>query len=128
MLEKIIIIENGEEVQCETLEEIVKILIDEDYYNMSQEDRTKKMRMKAIANCINNKMEIVANIEDKNIEGKFIVRDEITYILSLLTTNNIILLERIDANIFTKDIPKENLKGNYIVVNKFAKELLKRII
>ena len=62
----------------------------------------------------------------KGIEGKFIIKDEITYILSLLTTGNILLLERIDSNIFTKDIDKLNYNDNYIIVNTFANELPKK--
>ena len=60
--------------------------------------------------------------------GLFIIKDEMTYILSLLMTNNIILLERKDSNIFTKSINKDNLEDNYIVVNAYAKELLSRYI
>lgn len=131
MLKKIIIIENGKECQFDTIEEVVKKLIDKDYYEMNKEQKNKKMRMKALANCINNKREIVQELPldiNDDIEGKFIIRDEITYILSLLITNNIILLERKDSNIFTKNLNKENLQDNYIIINTFAKELLKKYL
>ena len=131
MLKKIIIIENGKEIQCNTLEEVVKTVIDENYYNMTPFQKIEKMKMKALANCINNKKEVVqelpVNIEE-SIQDKFIIQDEITYVLSLLTTNNILLLEKKDSNIFTKDLNKENLKDNYIIVNTFAKELLSKYI
>ena len=131
MLKKIIIIENGKEIQCNTLEEVVKTVIDENYYNMTPFQKIEKMKMKALANCINNKKEVVqelpVNVEE-TIQDKFIIQDEITYVLSLLTTNNILLLEKKDSNIFTKDLNKENLKDNYIIVNTFAKELLSKYI
>ena len=131
MLKKIIIMENGKEIQCNTLEDVVKTLIDENYYNMTPFQKIEKMKMKALSNCINNKKEIVQEIPvnaEENIQDKFIIQDEITYVLSLLTTNNILLLERIDSNIFTKDLNKENLRDNYIIVNTFAKELLSKYI
>ena len=115
MLKKLIIIENGEEVQCDSLEEIVKILIDDNFYKMSSEEKKEKMRMKAIANTMNNKMEIVEDVFDNNIDGKFIIKNEITYILSLISINKVILLERIDADIFLKNFNKEDFSNNYVI-------------
>lgn len=124
MLKKLIIIEDGKEVQCDSLEELVKLLIDNKYYDMSDEEKIEKMKIKALANTLNNKMEIVEEIFDDNIEGKFIIKDEITYVLSLISTDKLILLERKDANIFTKSLNKGQMTDNYIIVNKFAKDLL----
>ena len=39
-----------------------------------------------------------------------------------------LLLERKDSNIFTKKLNKDKIKDNYIIVNTFAKELLKKYI
>jgi len=128
MLKKIILIENDKEYQCNTMKEVVEMLIDKNYYNLSKEEQVNKMKMYAIANCLANKMKVVDEndlIDGENIEGKFIIKDEMTYILSLLTTNNVMLLERIDSNVFTSDLDKSKFDNNYIIVNKFAKELLK---
>ena len=129
MLKKIIIIEDNIEIQCDTQEEVVKALIDENYYNMSNEEKENKMKMKALANCVRNKMKIISNPtqeEIKYLEEEFIVKDEVSYILSLLKMNNVLLLENKEANIFTKGIKKEKIKENYILVNTFAKALLKK--
>ena len=129
MLKKLIIIENGKEVQCDTLEDLVKILIDENYYNMTEKEKIEKMTMKALANTLNNKMKVTQDISKiDNIEEKFIIKDEIKYILSLVKTNNVLLLERRDSNILTGSLNKEYLKDNYIIVNTFAKELLRKYI
>ena len=130
MLKKIIMIENGEEFQCNTLEEATKELIDENYYEISETERKSKMKMKAMANCLNNRFEIVEDISntDESLDRKFIIKDEMTYILSLLLTNNIILLERVDSNIFTKELNKQSFEDNYVIVNKFAKELLSKYL
>ena len=125
MLSKIIIIENDNKVQCDSEEEVIKLLIDKRYYELSEKEKLEKREIKALANCINNKMQIVEDADSEDIENKFIIKDEITYVLSLLITNKIILLERIDSNIYTANINKIEMKDNYVIVNKFAKELLK---
>ena len=91
---------------------------------MTNEEKKEKMKMKAIANTLNSHTEIVEDHSD-DIENEFIIKDEISYILSLISTNKITLLERKDANIFTKSIIKDDMKDNYIILNKFAKRLLK---
>ena len=128
MLSKIIIIENDNKVQCDSEEEVIKLLIDKRYYELSEKEKLEKREMKAIANCINNSFEIVENVNSKDLENKFVIKDETTYVLSLLIINRIILLERIDSNIYTSSIDKSNMKDNYIIVNKFAKELLKNYL
>ena len=125
MLSKIIIIENDNKVQCDSEEEVIKLLIDKRYYELSEKEKLEKREIKALANCINNKMQIVEDADSEDIENKFIIKDEITYVLSLLITNKIILLERIDSNIYTANINNSEMKDNYVIVNKFAKELLK---
>ena len=112
-----------------------KNIIENEFYlciweNASEdvEEKLEKREMKAIANCINNSFEIVENVNSKDLENKFVIKDETTYVLSLLIINKIILLERIDSNIYTSSIDKSNMKDNYIIVNKFAKELLKNYL
>ena len=124
MLKNLIIIENGEEIQCDDLESLVKILIDKNYYNFSDKEKKEKMKIKALANSLGMKLDIIEDFSDDSIEGKFIIKDEITYILSLLTTNKILLLENKEADIFGKDIDKSKVQNNYIIINSFAKELL----
>ena len=124
MLKKIIIIENNNKIQCDSEEEVVRLLIDDNYYELTEEKKLEKREIKAISNCINNDMKIVKEIDNDNIENKFIIKDEMTYIFSLLMTNNIMLLERIDSNIYTGRMNKTGLKDNYIIVNKFGKRLL----
>ena len=128
MLNKVIIIEDDNKVQCDSVEEVVKTLIDEKYYELDEKEKLEKREMKAIANCINNSFEIVENVNSNDLENKFVIKDETTYVLSLLIINKIILLERIDSNIYTSSIDKSNMKDNYIIVNKFAKELLKNYL
>ena len=131
MLKKLIIIEGKNEYQSDELQDIVKMLIDDNYYNMTQEEKINIMRIRAKANCLNiNKksVDIDEIEEDTNLNDKFVVGNEIIYILSLLTTYNVVLLERIDSDIFTKDIDKSKIEDNYIIVNKFAEEILEKML
>lgn len=124
MLKNLIIIENGQEVQCDDIESVVKTLIDERFYDLTVDEKKDKMKMKALANSIGMKMDIVDDVKDGNYDGKFIIKDEITYILSLLTTNKILLLENKEADAFAKNIDKSDIENNYIILNTFAKQLL----
>ncbi len=134
MLKNIIIIENGQEYQYEYLSEVVKDLLGQDYYDLNDNDKLKRMEMKAWANCLNNGRKVISKdvikkmMTDKEIDLKnyFLIGDEMTYILSLLATNNVILLERKDSDVFTSLIDKSFISDNYIIVNRFAEELLKR--
>ena len=114
MLKNLILIENNEKYQFDTLEELVKVIIDKDYYKMSDEEKQEKLELKAFANSF-GKEELVN------------CKNEITYILSLLIINKFMILENINSNVFTKEMDKSNLDGNYIIVNKFAKELLEKM-
>ena len=128
-MKRLILIESGEKYQFDTLEELVKVVIDKNYYEMTNEEKKEKMELKAFANCLQKKIEIVKDIE-KGIEfdGKFIIFDEITYVFSLLLLGKVMLLESTESNIFTMDLDKGNISDNYIIVNHFAKDLLRKYI
>ena len=125
MLNNLIAIEKKNDYQCNTINELVKKLIDEKYYELTLEQRKNKMKMLAMANTLNKKREIVDNCSCDNINGKFIIKDEFTYILSLLICGNIVLLEKKESNVFIKYTNVPESKDNYIIVNKFAKDILK---
>ena len=129
MLKDLILIENGEKYQFDTLEELVRLLVDNRYYEMSEQERREKLELKAFANCMQEKIEIVIDVEDeKSIAGKFVALDEITYIYSLLLLDKVMLLESTKANILTKKLDKSKITENYIIVNHFAKDLLKKYL
>ena len=131
MLKNLIILEGNESVQCDTVHDVIKVLIDDNYYNLSEQEKNDKIKMLAIGNCIGTDREIIEDFKimlNKNVDSKFIIKDETTYLLSLLMMNKIILLEKTDANILLKDIEKSDVDDNYIVVNKFAKDILLRYL
>ena len=48
--------------------------------------------------------------------------------MSLLKFNKIILLEKTNANILGKYINKENIEENYLILNKFADEIMQKYL
>ena len=129
-MENIIVIEGKEKYKYNDIKSLIKGFINERYYNMSETEQKNELEKKAIANTIQDNIKIY-NMESKaqNYDKEaFIVYDEITYILSMLKFNKIILLEKTNANIFGKYINKENITDNYIIVNKFANEIIQKYL
>lgn len=129
-MENLIVIEGKEKYKYNDIKSLIKGFINERYYNMSETEQKNELEKKAIANIIQDNIKIY-NMESKaqNYDKEaFIVYDEITYILSMLKFNKIILLEKTNANIFGKYINKENITDNYIIVNKFANEIIQKYL
>lgn len=129
-MENLIVIEGKEKYKYNDIESMIKGFINERYYNMSETEQKNELEKKAIANTIQDNIKIY-NMESKaqNYDKEaFIVYDEITYILSMLKFNKIILLEKTNANIFGKYINKENITDNYIIINKFANEIIQKYL
>lgn len=129
-MENLIVIEGKEKYKYNDIESLIKGFINERYYNMSETEQKNELEKKAIANTIQDNIKIY-NMESKaqNYDKEaFIVYDEITYILSMLKFNKIILLEKTNANIFGKYINKENITDNYIIVNKFTNEIIQKYL
>lgn len=131
MLKKLIIIEKGKQYQINNEKELVKLLIDPNYYEMSDMQKLNTLKIKAISNSLNNEMEILIPDEipeNIDVNNKFILLNEKTYILSLMMTNNVTILERIDSNVYIKYLSKKNFTKNYIIVNNFAKQILQEYL
>lgn len=129
-MENLIVIEGKEKYKFEDLESLVKRFINNNYYNMSEDERKIELEKKSIANTMLRKIKVFELDNDlSNLdENAFILFDEFTYILSLLKFNIIVLLEKTDANIFGKYINREEIEDNYIIINKFANEIMKNYI
>lgn len=134
MLNKLILIENGQSRQFSKEEDLIKYFLGSGYYNQSKEEKLQQMELNALAKCIGTDMKVVkidraeAQKQKIDLKNKFIVYDEKTYILSLLLTQRAMLLESIDSNIFTENLDKTGITDNYIIVNTFAEKLLDKYI
>lgn len=129
-MENLIVIEGKEKYQYKDIKSLIEDFISKNYFNMSKVERKNELEKKTIANTMQSDIKI-AKLEKETMdfdENAFVLYDEISYILSMLKFNKIILLERTDANIFGRYINKENIKNNYIIINKFANDIMKRYL
>lgn len=129
-MENLIVIEGKEKYKYNNIENLVETFISKNYYNMLSEEKNSILEKKTIANTKMDDIKIVKlnKYPDDFKENSFILYNEISYILSILKFNKLILLERTDANIFGRYINKEWIEDNYIIVNKFADEILKKYL
>lgn len=65
MLKNIIIIENENDYQCNTFEEVVRKLIDENYYEYNEKERREKLKMRALANSLGTGFEVITYLEKR---------------------------------------------------------------
>ena len=129
-MENLIVIEGKEKYQYRDIESLVEKFINENYFYMDEEDRKAELEKRAIMNNPQNKIKN-CKLDNKTTnfdKNAFIIYDEITYILSLLKFNKIILLEKTNANILGKYINKENIEENYLILNKFADEIMQKYL
>lgn len=131
-MKNIIVIEQNNSFQFDSIEDLIKGLLDDNYYNMSEIQKKEILKKKAFLNKINNKELSIVEIKDLanniNLDNKILISNEYTYILSLASSNIIILLERKDADIFFEGWDKAKFAGEYIIVNKYSKALIKKYI
>lgn len=130
MLDKLIIIKDDKDYQCSTFEEIVKYLINENYYNLTKQEKENIMMKKAIEKAVDKGLKIIKNNNQiKDLNKSFIIIDEMTVILSIIKEQSkIVLLERKDSNIFNKYIKIPNNNDNYAIINRFATQALKNYL
>ena len=130
MLDKLIIIKDDKDYQCSTFEEIVKYLINENYYNLTKQEKENIMMKKAIEKAVDKDLKIIKNNNQiKDLNKSFIIIDEMTVILSIIKDQSkIVLLERKDSNIFNKYIKIPNKNDNYAIINTFATQALKNYL
>ena len=85
MLDKLIIIKDDKDYQCSTFEEIVKYLINENYYNLTKQEKENIMMKKAIEKAVDKGLKIIKNNNQiKDLNKSFIIIDEMTVILSII--------------------------------------------
>lgn len=131
-MENLIVIEDGIKQGFDTIEDLVKVCINNNYYSMNEEKRYTELEKMATANAGLYSITILKWKESKEaekIKGEvFVCYDEITHILSLAKIGKIVILEKTKCNMFTKYIDKTNIEDNYVIVNKFADEILSKYL
>ena len=114
-----LIVDGNVNVKCNSFEDVVRALVDENYYQMSDDEKKEAIKKKAIANSLN-----VRPFSKDGYLTNFDLENERTYILSLLELNIVYLLERKEGGELTKDLDIPEDSKNYVVVNSHARKLL----
>ena len=129
-MENLIVIERDEKYQYKDMDSLVRSFINKDFYEMTEEEKEAEMEKRAVANTFLDNIKVIKLNENKDNyeEDAFILYDEITYILSMLKFDKLIMLERVDAEILGKYINREGMTDNYIIINKFANEIMKKYL
>lgn len=129
-MENLIVIEEKQKYQYKDIKGLIEHFINKDYFNMTKEEKEAELEKRTLANAIQNNIKVIKLEKDVSNyeENAFIIYDEISYILSMLSFNKIVLLEKTTANIFGKYINKENIEDNYIIINKFANSIMKKYV
>lgn len=124
--------------QFNTINEIIESIFGEEYSKLDEKSKfIKRYEMAYPISKFNKDIPVVhtkmgvLGEKYKVISGKFnvidsfIIDDELSYILSLCKIDNILLLENINANIIVDSKYKTDIKDNYIVVNSYAKQIIR---
>ena len=132
-MKNLIVIEGEKDYQYNNLQELVKDFIHPNYNEMSKEGQIKEIEKRAIANTVKENVEMIMIDKEQiistiGLKNKFIINDEYTYILSMLIFNKFVLLEEINASIFGRYMKQKAKRGNYIILNKCAKEIMQKYI
>ena len=114
-----VLVEGEDDIKCNSFEDVVRALVDEKYYDMSENEKKEALKRKAAANTFNRG--ILTTEKDLS---DFDLEDEVTYVLSLLNQKSVYLLESAENRELTKDIDLPDDAKNYVVVNNFANEIL----
>ena len=134
-MKPIIVVENGEKYEYNGIEDMVKALLGENYYNLPENEKISKLRLKTYMNATLRNLPIKDLTNGEKVEEiekrQYIILDEITFLLSLAKNNDIVIYENENSEEFANGMDKERLKriaGNYIRINDCANEILKNKI
>ena len=137
-MENIILVKDNKKEKYNNIKELYKNVFGNEYFSLNEKQRVLKRYEMAFYilkfNEIN--LEIVHTkigalgekykIKDKNynLKNSFIIDDEKSFLYSLCKCNLYYIIEKKEEDGLLKKQQKENFKGNYIVINNLANEIL----
>ncbi len=129
---------NKKAYQLDELEDLIILVLGQDYLNLSETEKFIKRYTSLFPFSIENKYllidsrrgiikseNIFENKSTYSIKNSLFIDDEIVYFLSLCKINQIQILEKVGANIFANNIKINEIKSNYVLINHFVDKLLK---
>lgn len=134
---KLFVMELDNSAQMDTLEELVTIYFNEFYINKPEREKISlrysciypfaMTQRKRIFVSLDEEMidGMIQKVSDVDFEEGLFINNDVNFFLSMCKINELKICERMDSNIFTARLNKKNLQGDYVIVNDYAKELLK---
>lgn len=130
-----VVVEYEKKYEFDKIEDIIKSILGEYYYNLSEEEKYKKLKLKTYINAVAKNIPIIEMKDTKqtpNIENEiYILKDEMTFLLSLAKNKDIVIFEKESNKVLAKDIDTTNLRKiseEYIVINDCANQILEKEI
>lgn len=130
-----VVVEYEKKYEFDKIEDIIKSTLGEDYYNLSEKEKYERLKLKTFMNAGAKNIPI---IEMKNLgqnpdinKEMYILKNEITFLLSLVKNKDIVIFENENNRTLAKDIDTTNFRkvsGKYIVINDCVNELLEKEI
>jgi hypothetical protein len=130
-------LQNSQDFQTDDYRELVKQLISQDFYGLSSNEKKVKIKQMAQINALfqnkrNEEHGFSQRIEVRDtykkgddVSNGIYTCDEKAYILSLASTNIVMIFERADSHVLNKGVMPKGYEKEYCVINTHAKELLK---
>lgn len=130
-----VVVEYEKKYEFDKIEDIIKSILGEDYYNLSEEEKYKKLKLNTFMNAGIKNIPIIEMKDTKqtpNIENEiYILKDEMTFLLSLAKNKDIVIFEKESNKELAKDIDTTNLRKvseEYIVINDCVDKILEKEI
>lgn len=131
-MKDLILIVDQEKYQFDTKEDLMQNLLgdkENNYNEMTEKEKKERRYLKAYINLQGQKEYIIDFKEEvkKNpnipINERFLIDNDDMYVMSLLRMNQVVLLENTKSDIFSKEINKEGIDDNYLILNSYANEI-----
>jgi|GEM_PF-780501 len=136
-MKNLIVLFKDKKYEINNIEEAINLFFDEEYINLSNEEKVVLRYKKAFGICKLKNIDLVDTKigtlgdngivikRDYDILKSFIIDNEKTYMLSLCKFYDMVILEKKDSNILNNsNITNIDEADNYVVINKFVNELL----
>lgn len=130
-----VVVEYEKKYEFDKIEDIIKSILGENYYDLSEEEKYEKLKLKTYINAVAKNIPIIEMKNSKQIldikEEIYILKDEMTFLLSLAKNKDIVIFEKESNKELAKDIDTTNLRKiseEYIVINDCANQILEKEI
>ncbi len=134
---KLLVMEYDSSVQMDTLEELLTVYFNEFYIDKPEREKISLRYSCIYPYALSAQKRVFVSLEEEMVDGMIqkvsdpdleeglFINNDVNFFLSMCKIDQLRICERIDSNIFTARLNKQNLQEDYIIVNDYASALLK---